>query len=263
VQPLLRIASLVALWWILLGSTASAAPYMWGVGPRIGTTFVPNAVPAINFPPRIENYDFVDEGPRAGDPRDLDAQGNPRFTTLERVRFDVTYGLDAFYALDRRNRIGAMLGFGGGAGFFDVKAGVRYDRVLASPRKFSLVGGFAAGFGQLRFRGVEPESLRVPYYPLQARLQAQLHDRVRAYALGITGELGIPSNTFYTDLDGEPQNVGYFNVARNATLGVELQVYFGDFTPPRPRKKKKARRPGRRRKPAPRRGRRGPRRNPR
>ena len=247
---MIRSPSALAFLLCCLSSTASAAPHMWGIGPRIGTTFLPNAVPAINFPPRIENYNFIEgDDPRAGDPnaeqgeqdRDLDASGAPRFTSLERVRFDVTYGVDGFYAIDANNRIGGMIGFGSGRRFFDAKFAFTYDRVLVMRPNFSLVGGLGLGFGQLRFAGLDPEeSLRVPYYPLRGRLQAQILDKVRLYGLGLNAELGIPSNTFYTDLDGNAQDVSYFNVARNITVSADLQIMFGDFTPPRPRKPRRS-----------------------
>lgn len=250
-----RPPSVLALLLCLVSSTASAEPFMWGIGPWIGTTFLPNAVPAIDFPPRIENYDFVQEGPLAGDPkadpdeqdRDLDLDGDPLYTSLERVRFDLTFGVDGFYAIDGNNRFGAMIGFGTGRRFFDAKLALQYDRVLARQRGFNLVGGVGLGFGQLQFVGNNPnERLRVPYYPVRGRLQAQVLDKVRMYAVGLVGELGIPSNTFYTDLGGVEQDVSYFNLVRNFTIGADVRILFGDFVPPRPRRPRPNRRRPRR-----------------
>src|SRR5262245_27351728 len=91
--------------WVLLGFTclstpAMAAgdddfgPYMWGVGPKLGTSFLPGRYPAF-LPPAIANYDFIEDGARAGAAdgdnkgRDLDANGNPRFTSITQTGFDL------------------------------------------------------------------------------------------------------------------------------------------------------------------------------
>lgn len=240
---------------LLLASLAAAPaqaakkeyPYMWGIGPKIGTIIVPGHYP-IAFPSKIVQYDFIEEGELAGDEeseepkRDLDSSGDPRFSTLERVRDDLQLGLDGFYGIDKQNRIGAGVGAGFGRRYLDMFFTLNYDRVLVHELPFNVVAGGQVGYGSMRFKGADPvESLRMPYFPLRARLQGQFLDKVRMYALELYGQTAVPSNTFYTDLDGalQPTVGSPLNFALNLSLGVELQILFGDFTPPKKKKKKK------------------------
>jgi hypothetical protein len=218
-------------------------PYMWGVGGRISTTAVPGKFP-LSYPTKISGYNFIDEGPRAGDEdfedpnRDLDEDGNPLFTELPKVGFDLGIEADGMYALDEQNRIGALTGFRLGKGFSDFYFMLNYDRVLYSDSSgFDLVAGGYAGAGSMTFKAPDdgPEKLRVPHFPIRAHIQGQLRNKTQAYALGIFGGTNIPSNHYYTDLDGtERDDVGSpFNFALYLHAGVELSVQFGDFTPPK------------------------------
>src|SRR5690349_17352202 len=96
--------AMVALLGVTAVSTPARAedgPYMWGIGPKIGTTFIPGRYP-VAFPASIANYDFKDNGPSAGDPdsedpkRDLDADGKPRNSTLVGVGGDFRLGGEGF-----------------------------------------------------------------------------------------------------------------------------------------------------------------------
>jgi hypothetical protein len=105
--------------WVLLGFMGLSAPaaaaegaYMWGAGFNLGTSFLPGRYPYA-FPSSIAKYDFRENGALAGDPkadepdRDLDELGDPRYSTLSGVGFDLRLGGDVFYGWDKQNRIGA------------------------------------------------------------------------------------------------------------------------------------------------------------
>ena len=224
-------------------------PYMWGVGGRIGTMAVPGRFP-ISFPTKISSYNFDDTGnENADDPnRDLDEDGEPKFTQLQKVGFDVNLEADAMYALDRYNRVGALVGGRFGKGFNDLYFMVNYDRVVYSDDTgFDILAGGYVGAGSMRFSAgdASPEILRVPHFPLRAHVMAQVRNKTQAYAFGLYGGTNVPSNHYYTDLDGtERDDVGSpFNLALYVHAGVEISVQFGDFTPPKPKppkgKKKK------------------------
>lgn len=219
---------------------------MWGVGVKVGTIAIPGRFP-LSFPSKISGYNFIDEGAQAGnengdDPkRDLDANGDPIFSALERVRWDGQFSVDGFYGIDRDNRVGAMAGFAAGTGYSDMFFLLNYDRVLVSESDIDIVAGPYIGVGQMRFKDPNggPESLKVPHFPLRGHVMAQLRAKKTAYALGLFGGTNVPSNHYYTDVDGlERDDVGSpFNVALYLHAGIEFSVQYGDFTPPKKKKK--------------------------
>ena len=202
---------------VVLGLGASIAPeaqaldpYMWGVGPRIGTMVIPGQYPGA-FPNEIA--------------RDDDSQ-------LERVRTDFFFGVDSLYYATAHSRVGAFAGIGLGKQFFDAQLQFEYNYVISASAIDFLFGG-GLGFGSQRFGGGGEEQLVVPYYPLRAEASGLLRDNSRGYQLTVFGQWNIPSNHFYTDFNGfdvEGVGGGFY-----ATLGIEIAVFFGDFTPPRPR----------------------------
>lgn len=246
--------ALVALLGVTAVSTRAHAqdsgPYMWGIGPKIGTLFIPGHYP-FAFPSSIANYDFKENGPLAGNPdgndpkRDLDEEGKPRNTTLEGVGGDFRFGGEGFYGLDAENRLGAGVGVAGGKNYLDYWFTLNYDRRLWGDAPFDLVAGVQIGYGRARWDGDEEkiggenESLAMTNYPIRIRLEGQFRDKVRMYGLGIFVQDAVPANTTYTDLDGVVQDSvgGFGNFALNFAAGIELDVQFGDFTPPKKKKK--------------------------
>ena len=241
---------------LMLAATTLGAPEahaiedanMWGVGAKLGTTVLPGRFP-LAYPSKISNYNFIEEGPQAGNEnadepnRDLDENGDPIYSTLERVRWDGQLSFDGFYGIDRWNRIGAMAGFGAGTGYSDIYFMLHYDRVLVSESDIDVLAGGYLGFGQMGFKDPNdgPERLRVPHFPVRARLMAQLRAKTTAYGLGIYGGTNIPSNHFYTDLNGTERDdvASPFNLFLYMHAGIEFSFQYGDFTPPKKKKKGK------------------------
>jgi len=223
-------------------SAGDGGPYMWGAGFKLGTSFLPGRYPWA-FPSSITNYDFTDTGPNAGaasgknEGRDLTAGGDPGFTTLQPVGFDFRLGGEAFYGFDAKNRLGAGVGLGFGGHYFDGWFTLNYDHVLYGADPVDIVGGLQAGYGSVKWRGTTDadESLKMSYYPVRGRVEAQFRDKVRMYGLGLFVQDAIPARTAYTDLDGNVQptvgSVG--NFALFPMVGIEADVQFGDFTPPK------------------------------
>lgn len=215
-------------------------PYVWGVGPRVGTLFIPGRSPAA-FPGAIDRYDWVDEGALAGDPssdepeRDLDPTGAPRFTSLSRVGADARVGLDLVLGLDPVNRAGFGVGTALGSGYNDYWFTLNYDRVLQEGF-LDFIGGFQAGFGYMRYQGDDDdESLSVPYFPLRARVGTQLLDHKRLLGLNLFTQLSVPSSTNYRDLDGVEQSLGSpLGFALYTAVGIEFEIKFGRFEPVKP-----------------------------
>ena len=201
---------------VVLMALVSASPayaldaFMWGVGPQVGTMIVPGGFPAV-LPPAV-----VDD---AG---------------LEKVRADVEFGVNAVYYANESTRIGVSGEAGVAAGYFDMNMLVRYDWIGSSDA-LHFVTGAAAGFGTMRFSGAGQSELRVPYYPLRVEAGALIPDHSRAYQGLIYAKYDLPSNHFYTNQAGEDTDVG---TGFYGTIGVELAVYLGDFSPPRAHKGK-------------------------
>lgn len=233
----------------LLVTTAAHADetYMWGVGGHISTFVVPGKYP-ITFPDQVDKYNFIDEEEEfGGDPdsdepkRDLDADGDPLFHTLERVKTDVHVGGDFVYYLDGENRIGLSGEVGSGTRYFDMNVMGRYDHVYTSIDEFELLIGGGIGVGAMTFKGTtSPEKLAVSYFPLRAQAAGLYRAKTAAFQLALYGQSNVPSNQTYTKADGtEVDSVGTaFSVFSYLSLGLEFTAMFGDFKPPVNKKKK-------------------------
>ncbi|MCB9669079.1 MAG: hypothetical protein H6736_21065 [Alphaproteobacteria bacterium] len=201
-----------------LASPAMAADvYMWGVGPRLGTNFLPGAYPAA-FPTIV------------ADARQAAAPDAP---VIDKVRTDVVFGFESQYYINGGSRIGAIGGFGVGKQYFDAHIIGKYDVVIQSAAVDFLVGG-GAGFGTQRWKGSEQASLRVPYFPLRAEAAGMIRSDWMAYQLTVYGQYNLQGHHYYFDETGTevPVRGGFY-----PTMGLELSVMFGDYEPPRPRKK--------------------------
>ncbi|TNE89089.1 MAG: hypothetical protein EP330_11665 [Deltaproteobacteria bacterium] len=189
-------------------------PFMWGVGPRIGTNAIPAAYP-LTLPPYLRDPD--------------------NGSTIERTSGDLFVGVDAVYYATGHTRVGLLggIGFGLGSPFFDGHVIFRYNYVSQTGAMDFLLGG-GAGFGTSKWSGERSESLRVPYYPLRAEASALVRDNSRGYQGTVFFQYNLPANHFYTNADGVDVDIG---TGIYPTLGIEFSVLFGDFTPPRPRRR--------------------------
>lgn len=209
-----------------LTSTAQAADvYMWGVGPRLGTNFLPGAYPSAF--PKIVAEDVVDGTEDDEVPTKV----------IEKVRGDVLFGFEAQYYVDGGSRIGLVGGFGVGRGYFDAHVIAKYNVVIQSASVDFLFGG-GAGFGTQRFKqktGDRVASLRVPYFPVRAEVAGMIRSDWLAFQLTPFFQYNIQTNHFYVDDTGAEIDVkgGFY-----PTVGLEFAVLFGDYSPPKPRKRR-------------------------
>ena len=238
-------------------------PYMWGVGPRIGTIVIPGQYP-ITFPTKVENYNFLDSGPQAGcDPdtatttgtttgaecdekRDLDENGDPLFHDLKPVRTDVNFGADFVFYLNREVRVGALTYVGFAERYLDMAILPKVDAILLEDQIDVYAGG-GLGFGYMRFNGnVAPEVLKVPYYPIRGEIGALIRTPSTGFQLGLYAQSSVPGNQSYVKADGElVEGVGSpLSLFSYLSAGLEFSVLFGDFEPPKKKKKKKKKKKG-------------------
>jgi hypothetical protein len=194
---------------VLTPATALAddAEDLWAVGVRLGTSVIPGRYPA-TFP------------------NDIDEDT----TTLERVGGDLRIGIDAFYGIDTKNRVGGGVGTGFGTRFNDLWFTFGYGRVFVLENNFELVGHLESGYGSMTFEGTdEDERLRVPYFPIRARLMADLLNESQLYGFGLTVGGAVPSRHVYTDPNGDEQEVkSAVSFGNYFFVGLEVQAMFGN-----------------------------------
>jgi hypothetical protein len=213
-----RLAGLSLLALCAFGFSADAfamKPYMWGVGGRIGSMLFPGQYP-VAFPK-------TDAGNELG---------------VEKVAGDITFGAEGFYWASQNMRLGLLAGLGTGSGYGDKHAMLSYHQVTNLPGLDYYIGG-AAGIGKQSFTSDDDgseEKLSVPYYPLRAEAGLLFRQKVWAVEALAFGQYNIPSKHSYLDPAGNEVEVntgiGYF------TLGLEARGLWGDFTKPKPAKKK-------------------------
>ena len=199
-------ALLFALPATLVAADAHAVEtYMWGVGPRIGTHFLPAQYP-ISFPKSVSDDGFIDK-----------------------VGFDLFAGADAVFYLGPKGRLGVLGGLGFGAQYFDANLVFRYDWVFFTSTIDLFLGG-GVGFGSQTMGDKDTDAkLVTSYFPLRVEFGGMIPDRTRAYQLQIFASYNIPATQDYTDATGVDVDAtwGFW-----LNAGIELTVYFGDFIPP-------------------------------
>ncbi len=200
----------VVLAGLALSEPAWALDYwMWGVGPKIGTTFLPGRYP-IKFPGVV------------GDDAAIDKVGG-----------DFIAGLNATYYASSATRLGVDAGFDLGSGFFGANVMLEYNWVKQSSALDFLLG-VEAGAGTMVFNGVDPAKLRVNTFPIRGETGLVVRDNSRAYQGSLYAQFDIPSRQIYTPPVGDVIDGGV-GIGLYLSAGVELTLMFGDFTPPRPK----------------------------
>jgi hypothetical protein len=203
---------------------------MYGFGPRVGTIVSPGGYPA-SFP----SFDEVDEnGDETGEkvkPEDS--------TSIEKVRGDLSLGLEGLYWADKSNRLAGTVGVGLGSGYQDAHLILKYDKMQAMDALDTFVGA-GVGVGVANFRGDEDQRLRVPYYPIRGEVGAIFRQKTYAFQALIFLNLNLPGRQTMTMTqeasDGTSYEVEYessFGWSFYPQLGAEVQLLFGDFTKPR------------------------------
>lgn len=196
---------------LLLATVALADPYMWGVGPAVSTVVFP-----VTWPGSLPT----------ATPAALDFDG---------ARLDAAIAARGVLYLDADSRLSGRLGFGGGGGYGTRWVGADYERIFTSDGRFHLLGGLGAGLGVSTYTDADDDSLRVSYALGRVNLGAIYRNRKQAYELALFGQYQLPlEHRFLPAGGGEEVIKG--RGSRYGAVGLEVTVYFGDFTPPRKRR---------------------------
>lgn len=196
---------------------ADNGPYMWGVGPSLGTIVYPGRFPAPFS--KVEN-----------------AAGEKATLTLDKVKGDIDVGARGALYLDKYNRLGAHAGLGfGGGGYRAAEFTAGYDFVALDKSQIGTFIGVGGGFGTMRFDTEDVGRLHFSTYLLRAQLGALYRDKVRAYEVDFFGQLALTGpkefENYASDLTEEATGGFYGH------FGLEATCYFGDLTPPSRKKK--------------------------
>lgn len=185
--------------------------WMWGVGPKIGTNFLPGRAP-LKFPGAVGDDELI-----------------------SKTGFDFVLGADAVYYANANHRLGVSGDFDFGKNMFDTQFLIKYDYIQPS-QAVDFVLGAGVGAGYMQWSGEGDSKLLVPYYPLRPEMGIMVRDGARAYHATAYLEVDVPSRQTYKDATGDTVDTlggtGFYMSA-----GLELGVLFGDFTPPKPKQR--------------------------
>jgi hypothetical protein len=208
---------------MLLPAQAGSGPYMWGGGPTINTIVYPGEHPAL-FPGKTKDED--------------------KKPLLDKTKGDVGIGGRGVLYLGKTQRIGAHLWYSMGGGHYkSPNFTIEYDMAGTDMSGVGLLAGLGAGLGHQRWETPGKGELKSATYILRGQGAVNYRTKRNMFELGIFLNLIIPGKQKWTPVGGETEefNGGW---PINPTIGLEANVYFGDFTPPKKKKKKKKKRRG-------------------
>lgn len=201
----------------LIGSqdafAGNSVPYMWGVGPQVSTVVYPTRFPG-------------------GFPKDIPDEWN-----FDASRGDIEFALRGAFYLNTESRLAGRIGLGGGPGWFTRWADVGLDRMLTSNSGFHTLVGANLGLGRDRFTDSGGRELEVSNAVIRAQFGGIYRNKTQAYELGVFMAYHVPFEHLY-DPGGLDEQTLKGSGSRYGMIGVEASVFFGDFTPPKSKKKK-------------------------
>ena len=212
---------LLLLWTMLCSPFAQAeqGPYMWGVGPTLNTIVLP-AHPA-NFPKQADELGFKKTG------------------------FDMGFGVHAVMYMRATQRFGSHLWYTAGVqGYSSPNITFEYDFIGSSANNVSILAGLGGGFGFQRWKNEQDDKFKSNTFIARAQGSVNFKTKYNCYELGLFTNIMFPAGSMIEKADGSENDDIAFVVY--PTLGMEFTAYFGDFTPPKKRRKSRRKRRGRR-----------------
>ncbi len=196
----------------------NSGPYMWGVGPSIATIAYPG-----RFPPAIPNDESGDN------------------VNIEKVGGDLWFGLRGVAYMDKhyRGAVRAQLATGSGPngnGFRGKEITFEADKILVGQNGMFAFAGGGLGFGTLHFEGDGGQELDLGTYVFRGQLGAYYKTKKQAYEFNLFLKLDWPGVQTFTKANGNEIDASGGNYLNG---GLEATVYFGDFKPPKKKKKNK------------------------
>jgi len=190
-----------------LSPAASArAPLMYGYGVTAGTMLAPGQYPTV-FPKQIRQNEDSD---------------------IEKVWQDFHFGVEALAYATTTHRFAASATLGFGKNYRDRNFILKYSRVFVWEAG-EIVAGGGAGVGRSVYRTDGKEELSTPYYPLRVEIGPMFRYDFMAFQPQLYGQYNVTWAHFYTNGDGEEEDVG---TGLYGMIGLELNFYLGEFRTP-------------------------------
>lgn len=184
---------------------AAEGPWMWGVGPSLGTIVWPGRFPA-SLPDAYAPLDG-------------------------KVRMDGILSAHGVMYIDGNNRLGSHLDFGVAGGFNSIAWTLEYERILLRGNGIHLFAGGGGGFGSYTLKEDGVGKLTTPTYELRAQAGALYKQKTTAEELSVFLKLPFNGNPTWTPDGGDKTDAegggNWFH------LGLQLTMYFGDWTQPK------------------------------
>lgn len=213
------------------------SPYMWGVGPEVGSIILPFQHPIAW--PRITVVDETgaEDKERLGGSGDTD--------TFEKTGGDILLGGRGALYLNKRNRFVGQVGFGlGGGDYRSAEGTAEYNVVLMSENGVEAFAGAGLGLGRMHWatycpndletecpEDVEnPGELSMSTFLLRGSAGVMFRQPRNSYELSIFAHYVVPGNVEFTSQTtdkAQDANLGFYPY-----IGLAGTVYFGDFKPP-------------------------------
>ncbi len=205
-----RTTKLMALAFVSL--PAHAEPPMarsaWGIGPRLGTVFIPGHLP-MSLPEEVE---------------DDTVRGDP---AIQGVRGDVIVGVDAVYYAGDSWRLGLTGSLDLGRRYTDSTLIAHYDQAIASFEGMDVLAGGGVGFGSMAWRGEKEAKLKVPHYPVRLQIGSIFHRKLAGVQGSVFTQYNIPANHYYTNSSG--RELDDISSGTYLQFGFDITAYFGDL----------------------------------
>ena len=186
-------------------------PFMWGVGPTVGTYLLPFDYP-YSFPKDIRNAD----------------------TPMQGLEGDVQLGAKGTLYMNRDYRLWGHGYFhmGKKAGYSGRGLTIGLDKVLLRDNGINLYVGAGGGLGRFEFDQSDIGKLDGRQIYLRGNMGALYRNVNQAYDLSIFGIVGNTSNQSFTPEGSETaEDISGGVYMLPLVLGVEATVFFGDFKP--------------------------------
>ena len=175
-------------------AVAVEEPWMWGVGPRVGSLFGPS---------------------------DATSDGAP-------TRASLTLGAEGVYYPLQRHRIRGLTELGLASGWREGGFAFTYNYV-PSIRRFQIP--FGAGLGASTSRTAEAAgAVRRSWVPMRMEAGVLQEHRRWAWQVMAVGEVRLPTGSVYVSEQGSRRPV---DSRVSGRFGLEVSILFGDFLPPR------------------------------
>ncbi len=176
-------------------------PSMYGVGGTLSTVIYPARYPG-QFPNSLqssESWNFTKE------------------------RLDAGLAVHGVAHVSSEVRLGAKLGYRGGAGWSDRYLQLEYDQVGRGNSGVKPYAGLGAGLGNLRFNDADGDELDLSNFIVKAQAGVLYMDRTFCYELALSAAYPIPLEH---QLGNETINA---RGSRYGTFSIEVGVMYGQF----------------------------------